>query len=310
MIICVAGLALALAACGGNQVEEPAPEGQAQAAEADRMAEAAQGPPSAEATEGETGAEQAVTEAPAPEAAAETEAGPPYPTREEGAAGEQEPTAEEPVMEPGERMPAEPEPGMAEEPADLAPGEPTAMAEPEMRGAPAPGRGEAAPPAEEPVAFPEEEGDMAPPGPEAEPPTPAAALMEPERGASPRIAALERAYFGFDRDTLTPEAREVLQRNAEWLRRNAEVDVRVEGHCDERGTAEYNLALGQRRANRVTNYLIGQGIHPDRLFPVSYGEEVPVAPGNTEEAWSQNRRVEFSRREPSPGAQGSLANGR
>ncbi|HUP18894.1 MAG TPA: peptidoglycan-associated lipoprotein Pal [Gemmatimonadota bacterium] len=114
-------------------------------------------------------------------------------------------------------------------------------------------------------------------------------------------AAMERAmasiqqpiYFEFDQSDLSSMAREELQRKAEVLRAYPEIRVRIEGHCDERGTVEYNLALGERRAEAARGYLIDLGIDPDRMTTVSYGEERPAVMGSNEAAWSQNRRDEF-----------------
>lgn len=100
----------------------------------------------------------------------------------------------------------------------------------------------------------------------------------------------DRVHFGFDRFDLTNEARGVLDAQAEWLNRHGAIAVTIAGHADERGTREYNLALGERRAISVRNYLIALGIDPGRIRTVSYGKERPVDPGSTEEAWAQNRR--------------------
>lgn len=100
-------------------------------------------------------------------------------------------------------------------------------------------------------------------------------------------------YFDFDRSDLRPEAREELRRKAEVLRSFPEVRVRIEGHADERGTVEYNLALGERRADAARRFLIDLGIDPDRITTVSYGEERPAVEGQNEAAWSRNRRDEF-----------------
>lgn len=100
----------------------------------------------------------------------------------------------------------------------------------------------------------------------------------------------DRIFFDFDKSELKPQARETLRRQAEWLRNNPEVDVMIEGHCDERGTREYNLALGERRAVAVRNYLVALGISSDRLNTISYGKERPVAFGHNEDAWAKNRR--------------------
>ncbi|MDP6785700.1 MAG: peptidoglycan-associated lipoprotein Pal [Rhodospirillales bacterium] len=100
----------------------------------------------------------------------------------------------------------------------------------------------------------------------------------------------DRVFFDFDKYNLAPEARATLAKQAAWLKRYSSVTVRVEGHCDERGTREYNLALGERRANSVKDYLITLGIGAGRITTISYGKERPVALGSNEQAWSQNRR--------------------
>jgi peptidoglycan-associated lipoprotein len=110
---------------------------------------------------------------------------------------------------------------------------------------------------------------------------------------TPGTSVLDSVYFAFDESTLTDQAKNTLVRDAEWLRTNADVRVQVEGHCDDRGTAEYNLALGERRAEAVRSYLSSLGIDVNRMRTISYGKERPVDPGHTEEAWVKNRRVEF-----------------
>ncbi len=101
---------------------------------------------------------------------------------------------------------------------------------------------------------------------------------------------LQDVFFATDRYELTPEARETLAGNASWLQNYSSVTILVEGHCDDRNTREYNLALGERRANAVRDYLVFLGIGPDRVQTISYGEERPFAPGNNEAAWQLNRR--------------------
>lgn len=103
----------------------------------------------------------------------------------------------------------------------------------------------------------------------------------------------ERVHFEFDRSRITDEAAAVLQRKAEILRANPDLRVTIEGHCDERGSLEYNMALGQRRAESVRRYLTGLGVQGDMFQTVSYGEERPTAQGSNEQAWAQNRRAEF-----------------
>lgn len=100
----------------------------------------------------------------------------------------------------------------------------------------------------------------------------------------------DRVFFGFDKSDLTSEARATLDRQAAWLKKYANVAVTVEGHCDERGTREYNLALGERRAMAAKNYLVAAGIPASRLKTVSYGKERPAVLGSNETAWAQNRR--------------------
>ncbi|PWC84280.1 cell envelope biogenesis protein OmpA [Azospirillum sp. TSH100] len=100
----------------------------------------------------------------------------------------------------------------------------------------------------------------------------------------------DRVFFGLDRFDLSPEARATLDRQAKWLQTYGSVTVTVEGHADERGTREYNLALGERRANSVKNYLAAKGIPANRVNVVSYGKERPAVVGSNEAAWSQNRR--------------------
>lgn len=103
----------------------------------------------------------------------------------------------------------------------------------------------------------------------------------------------EDIHFEFDSSVLLPDAQEILRRKAEWLRYNPYVHAVIEGHCDERGTNEYNLALGERRAASAKAYLVDIGIHASRLTTISYGEERPVDPGHNEEAWAKNRRAHF-----------------
>ena len=100
----------------------------------------------------------------------------------------------------------------------------------------------------------------------------------------------DRVFFGYDSSDLDSDALELLQDQVAWLKQNSEVSVTIEGHCDERGTREYNLALGEKRAQAVKNYLIGLGISPDRVSTISYGKERPAVVGSNDGAWAQNRR--------------------
>ena len=101
----------------------------------------------------------------------------------------------------------------------------------------------------------------------------------------------DRVFFDTDRHELTPEAQYVLSKQAQWFAANPDATAVIEGHADERGTREYNLALGARRANSTRAYLISQGVDGSRLRTVSYGKERPVALGSDSQAWSQNRRA-------------------
>ncbi len=100
----------------------------------------------------------------------------------------------------------------------------------------------------------------------------------------------DRIFFDFDKSDLKAEARSTLDRQAAWLKKYATVNVTIEGHCDERGTREYNLALGERRAMSVKNYLVADGVSSGRVKIVSYGKERPAVLGSNEASWAQNRR--------------------
>lgn len=104
---------------------------------------------------------------------------------------------------------------------------------------------------------------------------------------------LETIYFDFDKSDLRPDAREGLQANASYLKSNSNVQVTIEGNCDERGSNEYNLALGKRRAEAAYKYLVDLGVESSRMTTVSYGEEKPAVEGHNELAWAKNRRDEF-----------------
>lgn len=112
----------------------------------------------------------------------------------------------------------------------------------------------------------------------------AATIIRPE---------LRTVYFEFDSARLTDQAKETLRQNAKWLLEHPEIEVQVQGHCDERGTVEYNFNLGQRRADAVKKFLVDLGVSPSRIHTISYGEERPAVPGHNEEAWRWNRRAEF-----------------
>ncbi len=101
------------------------------------------------------------------------------------------------------------------------------------------------------------------------------------------------AYFDYDSYSLRADARDALKTNAVWLKKNKSATIQVEGHCDERGTTEYNLALGERRANAARDYLLKLGVPRSRLSVISYGEERPSDTGHDDSAWSKNRRAVF-----------------
>lgn len=122
----------------------------------------------------------------------------------------------------------------------------------------------------------------------------AEALLQAEMAEMAKAAFVnEDVHFAFDSSFIDAEAERILAQKATWLQDNADASVQIEGHCDERGTSAYNLALGERRANAVQEYLTVLGIGADRLSTISYGEEQPLDPGHDEAAWSRNRRAHF-----------------
>ena len=121
----------------------------------------------------------------------------------------------------------------------------------------------------------------------------AKARMQREARAARESFLNELIHFEFDKSRLLPEAKAILRVKAEWLKANPEARAIIEGHCDERGTNEYNLALGDRRAQSAKTYLVDLGIAPERLTCISYGEERPLDPGHNEAAWAKNRRDQF-----------------
>lgn len=118
--------------------------------------------------------------------------------------------------------------------------------------------------------------------------------LEREKAASRSMFINEDIYFEYDDSSLKGMAMDILKRKAVWLNNNPDAAIIIEGHCDERGTTEYNLALGDRRAESARSFLIDLGINPARLEKISYGEEMPVDPGHNEEAWAKNRRAHFT----------------
>jgi peptidoglycan-associated lipoprotein len=119
------------------------------------------------------------------------------------------------------------------------------------------------------------------------------AFQRGESTATPASYPLKEVYFDFDRYDLRADARETLKANGDWLKGNPSAVVEIEGHCDERGTNEYNMALGAKRAQAVMDYLATLGVAANRLSTISYGEELPVCEEHTEECWAKNRRDRF-----------------
>jgi len=144
--------------------------------------------------------------------------------------------------------------------------------------------------AEAMAAQPRPEGtEPDPAGPWAEAPTGESVLTPWEEAAT----ALQTIYFDYDQAEIRPDQRVKLQANAQFLREHDQVRVLIAGHCDERGTREYNMALGEQRASAAMQYLAALGIAGERIDIISFGEEQPSAPGQAEPAWSLNRRAEF-----------------
>ena len=116
---------------------------------------------------------------------------------------------------------------------------------------------------------------------------------EPLEDQARKAGALQNIYFDFDKYNLKPEAIQKLDQTADWLSKESGARIRIEGHCDERGTNEYNMALGERRALSAKKYLTNFGIQDDRMHTISYGEEKPLVHGHDEYSWAQNRRDDF-----------------
>jgi len=134
--------------------------------------------------------------------------------------------------------------------------------------------------------------------------TPGAADRAPGETTTPRdgtsgadagasLLSFPDIYFDYDRHALSAGAKTTLAEHARRLETNPTIRIRVEGHCDERGTSDYNLALGERRAQSAADYLVAYGIDGDRITTISYGKERPIDPGHNEQAWSRNRRAAF-----------------
>ncbi|HEX7675386.1 MAG TPA: peptidoglycan-associated lipoprotein Pal [Bdellovibrio sp.] len=117
--------------------------------------------------------------------------------------------------------------------------------------------------------------------------------FDPMGSDSGKIDGLVTVHFGYDKSNLDAEAKKDIAKNADWMKKNANVKVQIEGHCDARGTIEYNVALGERRANAVKAYMVSLGIPESRLSTISYGKEKPIATGDSAEAYAKNRRANF-----------------
>jgi peptidoglycan-associated lipoprotein len=140
------------------------------------------------------------------------------------------------------------------------------------------------------------EAEKAEPAPMEEPkaePAPAEVKEEPKEAAPAAEAGLQPVYFDFDRSFIRDDARPVMKANAEWLKANPNAKIRIEGNCDERGTIEYNQALGQRRAQSAKKYLTDLGVSASRITLISYGKEKPLCTQGNEECWQKNRRDDF-----------------
>lgn len=119
------------------------------------------------------------------------------------------------------------------------------------------------------------------------------ALKRGESTATPASSPLQDVYFDFDSYDLRADARDALKTNGQWLKANPAAQIQIEGHCDERGTSEYNLALGSKRAQSVKDYLVTLGTDAGRISTISYGSELPVCKEHSEDCWQKNRRVKF-----------------
>lgn len=164
----------------------------------------------------------------------------------------------------------------------------------------------AAPPAAAPAPAPAPPEAIAtetikPEAPPAAPEGEAAGPVTARAGAAEAAAAVTEEkkspfadiHFDFDKSFIRPDAKPILEQIAAWMKMNPGAKLLIEGHCDERGTAEYNMALGERRAESARSYLVSLGVSRDRLSTVSFGKEKPLDPGHNEEAWAKNRRAHF-----------------
>ena len=117
--------------------------------------------------------------------------------------------------------------------------------------------------------------------------------FDPQGSDSGRISGLETVFFDYDKAALSSSAKKAIAGNADWMKNNSRVSVQIEGHCDNRGSIEYNLALGERRAQAVKSHMVSLGVATNRLSIISYGKEKPLASGDSEDAHARNRRANF-----------------
>ena len=149
--------------------------------------------------------------------------------------------------------------------------------------------------------------EVVPPAPVVQAPVEIAVMDEPTPEVEQSIIEnFERVYFEYDSAELSREAKQALGHNATLLKRYESIQIRIQGHADERGTTEYNLHLGQRRAQRALDYLVNKGVSPERLELISYGEELPLEQAAEELAFSKNRRAEFELVRGSENLRGSV----
>jgi len=118
-------------------------------------------------------------------------------------------------------------------------------------------------------------------------------LIEAKEAIKESLFEFKDALFDFDRYNIRPDARDVLDSTAEWLKKNKNINILIEGHCDDRGTNEYNLALGEKRAKAAKDYLVSLGVASVRINTISYGEEKPLCTEQVEDCWQRNRRAHF-----------------
>jgi peptidoglycan-associated lipoprotein len=144
-----------------------------------------------------------------------------------------------------------------------------------------------------PIEAPSQPEQPVPPPPRSVPPEPGGEVMTTDISELNKKGYLGDAYFDYDQSDLRDDARTALSANAEWLKKYPPIQILIEGHCDERGTSAYNLALGDRRANAARDYLASLGVSAARVKTVSYGKERPFCTESSESCWQQNRRAHF-----------------